>query len=317
MNKFIRIFENIILPPGNRWVTAVGVFDGVHPGHRAIISTAKQRAEKCGAKVMALTFIPHPRQLLEKDAPPELLVTVENRVKLLLESGADCCGFIDFTTQTASLSPLEFLTGLRDNDIFEVCGICVGEKWRFGSRGEGKRELLSGFCIENNWSFDAVKELELDGVTISSSSIRQALAAGDIAYASRLWGRKITLHGIVEHGFQIAGSKLSAPTANLKSHDLPVLPYGVYSGKIDFEGKNHTAILNIGVAPTFGTLQRRVEIHLLDFNGDLYGKELTVALHRFIRPERRFDSPEALKKQIALDIKSVRESHSASREVEN
>ena len=99
MNKFIRIFENIILPPGNRWVTAVGVFDGVHPGHREIISTAKQRAEKCGAKVMALTFIPHPRQLLEKDAPPELLVTVENRVKLLLESGADCCGFIDFTTQ--------------------------------------------------------------------------------------------------------------------------------------------------------------------------------------------------------------------------
>ncbi len=310
MDKFIRIFENIILPRGKCWVTAIGVFDGVHPGHRAIISTAKQRAEKCGARVMALTFIPHPRQLLEKDAPPELLVTVEERVKLLLDSGADCCGFIDFTPDTAALSPQEFLNGLKNNGIFEVCGICVGEKWRFGSRGMGNKELLSRFCGENNWSFDAVKELELDGVTISSSSIRQALADGDITYASRLWDRKITLHGIVEHGFQIAGSKLSAPTANLKSCDLSVLPYGVYSGKVDFEGKLYTAVLNIGVAPTFGELQRRVEIHLLDFSGNLYGRELTVTLHRFIRPERRFDSPEALKKQIALDIKSVREDES-------
>ena len=164
--------------------------------------------------------------------------------------------------------------------------------------------------VEDGCDAYARTKVRIREVYQSIDLIRQALAAGDIAYASRLWGRKITLHGIVEHGFQIAGSKLSAPTANLKSHDLPVLPYGVYSGKIDFEGKNHTAILNIGVAPTFGTLQRRVEIHLLDFNGDLYGKELTVALHRFIRPERRFDSPEALKEQIVLDIKSVREDES-------
>ena len=310
MNNFIRIFENIILPPGNRWVTAAGVFDGVHPGHRAIISTARQRAEKCGAKVMALTFIPHPKQLLAKDAPPELLVSVKERVKLLLEAGADCCGFIDFTQETAALSPQEFLTGLRDNGIFEVCGICVGEKWRFGSRGLGNKELLSGFCIANNWSFDAVKELELDGVTISSSSIRQALADGNLAYASQLWGRNIELHGKVGHGFQIAGTKLSAPTANLESDALLPLPYGVYSGKVDFESRIHKAILNIGVAPTFGQLQRRVEIHLLDFDGDLYGKELTVKLHRFIRKERCFDSPEALKEQITKDIRCVREDES-------
>lgn len=310
MNNFIRIFENIILPPGNRWVTAAGVFDGVHPGHRAIISTARQRAEKCGAKVMALTFIPHPKQLLAKDAPPELLVSVKERVKLLLEAGADCCGFIDFTQETAALSPQEFLTGLRDNGIFEVCGICVGEKWRFGSRGQGNKELLSGFCIANNWSFDAVKELELDGVTISSSSIRQALADGNLAYASQLWGRNIELHGKVGHGFQIAGTKLSAPTANLESDALLPLPYGVYSGKVDFESRIHKAILNIGVAPTFGQLQRRVEIHLLDFDGDLYGKELTVKLHRFIRKERCFDSPEALKEQITKDIRCVREDES-------
>ncbi|MBQ4328683.1 MAG: riboflavin biosynthesis protein RibF [Lentisphaeria bacterium] len=307
MSNFIKIFENIPLPAGEKWIIAAGVFDGVHPGHQAIISAARRRAALSGALVMALTFVPHPRQLLAKESSPELLVSVDERVKMLLDAGADSCGFIDFSAETAALTPDEFLAGLRDNGVFEVSGICVGEKWRFGAKGSGNKGVLDRFCRENNWSFDAVKELELDGVTISSTAIRQALAAGDIAYAARLWGREVEMSGVVEHGFQIAGSKLSAPTANLKSGSLLPLPFGVYSGKVPLDGKTYTAILNIGVAPTFGNGLRRVEIHLLDFEGSLYGRNITVKVRRFIRSERKFDSPEALKEQIFKDIADVRQ----------
>lgn len=307
MVDFIKIFENIPLAQGKKWIVAAGVFDGVHPGHRAIISAARRRADASGASVMALTFVPHPRQLLADDTSPELLVNVDERVKLLLDSGADCCGFIDFSPEVAALAPEEFLCALRDNGAFEVAGICVGEKWRFGARGGGNKEVLDKFCNENNWSFDAVKELELDGITISSTAIRQALAAGNIAYAAQLWGREVEMSGVVEHGFQIAGSKLSAPTANLKSDALLPLPFGVYSGEVPLDGKKYTAILNIGVAPTFSCGVRRVEIHLLDFEGSLYGRNISVKVRRFIRSERKFDSPEALKEQIFRDIADVRQ----------
>lgn len=307
MKNLINIFENITNPGKKRWIAAVGVFDGVHPGHRAIINAARRRADECGAGVLALTFIPHPRKLLdEKNAPP-LLVSEAKRVELLLEAGADCCGYIDFTPGSAALEPLDFLAALRDNGIFELAGICVGENWRFGRMGRGNKEVLAGFCAANNWSLDTVKELELDGVTISSTAIRQALSAGDLDYASRLWGVPVELTGIVERGFQIAGSKLSAPTANLKTDYLLPLPFGVYSGKTDVDGKTYTAVLNIGVAPTFGHDLCRVEMHLLDFSGDLYGRNLTVRLSKFIRKERKFSSPEELKTQIAADIKAARE----------
>lgn len=306
MKKFINIFENIVFPGKKRWICAVGVFDGVHPGHRAIIAAARKRADGCDAGVMALTFIPHPRKLLDAKNAPPLLVSETKRVELLLEAGADCCGYIDFTPESAALEPLEFLSALRDNGIFEVCGICVGEKWRFGKMGKGDRMVLADFCAENDWTLDTVKELTLDGITISSTAIRQALAAGDVDYASRLWGCPVEVNGIVEHGFRIAGSKLAAPTANLQTAYLLPLPFGVYSGKAALDGKIYPAVLNIGTAPTFGHGLRRVEIHLLDFTGDLYGRELTVKLLRFIRPERKFASPDELKKQIVADIEAAR-----------
>lgn len=307
MKNLIKNFENITLPAEKKqWIAAVGVFDGVHPGHRAIIAAARKRAEATGAGVLALTFLPHPRKLLDEKNAPALLVPEKRRVELLLDAGADFCAYIDFTRQAAAMEPEEFLSSLRDNGAFAISGICVGERWRFGCKGRGGKAELTGFCRENNWSLDTVKELEFEGVTISSTAIRQALTAGNLDHAAELWGHPAVLCGKVAHGMQIAGSKLSAPTANLVTDDLPVLPHGVYSGTAEVEGKFFPAILNIGVAPTFNVGYRRVEIHLLDFKGDLYGKEVTVTLRSFIRPERRFDSPEELKAQIAKDIAAVR-----------
>lgn len=303
MKKFIQIHKNITYCKANRFVAAVGVFDGVHLGHQQIIRRAAARAQESNAKVLALSFAPHPRQLICPDNAPPLLLTVNERLERLLACGADLAGLIDFTKEVAALSPEDFLKRVQSQ--FNICGICVGSNWRFGRKGSGDRAFLEKFCRENHWSLDAVPEVELDGVIISSSEIRQAAARGDLEYAAKMLGRGYQLTGIVEHGFHIATEKLAAPTANLRVTAGVMVPDGVYSGTVELDGKSFPAALNIGVAPTFGNDLHRVEIHLIGFDGTLYGRELDVTLHRFLRAERRFASPDELKAQIACDIKNI------------
>ena len=303
MKKFIQIHKNITYCKASRFIAAVGVFDGVHLGHQQIIRRAAARAQENNAQVLALSFAPHPRQLICPDNAPPLLLTVNERLERLLACGADLAGLIDFTPEVAALSPEDFLRKIQIQ--FNICGICVGSNWRFGRKGSGDRAFLEKFCRENHWSLDAVPEVELDGVIISSSEIRQAAARGDLEYAAKMLGRGYKLTGIVEHGFHIATEKLAAPTANLRVTAGVMVPDGVYSGTVELEGKSFPAALNIGVAPTFGNDLHRVEIHLIGFNGTLYGRELEVTLHRFLRAERRFASPDELKAQIACDIKNI------------
>lgn len=315
MENFIEIFGNQKISPADRFVTAIGVFDGVHPGHRKIIETAKQRAQKSGAGVMALSFSPHPRVLLASAKAPELLISEAERVQLLHDAGADVCAFINFTPQVAAMEPEDFLLQLQLNGIFTVCGICVGSNWRFGCKGSGDRDILSRFCMANNWTFDAVTELTLDGITISSSEIRQAIHRGDLSYARRMLGREISLRGTVAHGHQIAGTKLAAPTANLIPDSGVLPPFGVYSGECRVQDTLYPAAVNIGIAPTFGKNEPRIEIHLLGFNGSLYGHNLKVTLHKFIRQERKFASPEELKEQISRDITQIKQDFSLQKNI--
>lgn len=306
MKNFIVFDRNFKFSSKERFIAAIGVFDGVHIGHRKIIEAASTLAAQHDCRVLALSFSPHPRALLCPDQPPELLVSESTRISLLRDAGAEVCGFINFTREAAALSPEEFLLKLRDETPFEICGITVGSNWRFGKHGSGNRQTLEKFCSGNHWALAAVKEVELEGRTVSSTAIRSAIAAGFLPLAIKMLGRNIPLTGTVAHGFQIAGSKLAAPTANLEVKFGVLPPDGVYSGQCSVDGKNYPAAVNIGIAPTFGNDLRRVEIHLLDFSGSLYGRELTVELNRFLRPERRFDSPEELKAQIAADIAVIR-----------
>lgn len=307
MSNIIFLSGNLKFSPSDRFVAAVGVFDGVHRGHREIIAAAGKRADETGAKVAAISFSPHPRKLLCPENPPELLVSEFERIDLLRQAGADICGFIDFTPEVAALPPEEFLRKFRDNGTVNFSGICVGKKWRFGAMGKGNTAILGEFCQQNHWSLDAVNELTFNSNVISSTAIRSAISRGNLSDAAAMLGRKIRLSGSVVRGWQIAGSKLAAPTANLQVESGILPPDGVYSATAIFDNHLFPAAINIGVAPTFGNGERRVEVHLLNFSGSLYGQKLAVDLHRLLRKEKTFPSPEALKEQIVRDIEAVKQ----------
>ena len=286
-------------------ILAVGVFDGVHSGHRKIIECARRMADANAAKVCAVTFEPHPRSLFGE--APELLVNGVLRRKLLLEAGADCTAFINFTSATAALAPEDFLLRLINDERFRLAGICVGEHWHFGSKGKGGRELIEKFSREYGFVFCAVPELEDGSDVISSSLIRMLIKDGNLERAAKLMGRNPVLYGRVIRGFGVAGKELSAPTANLEVDYGVVPPDGVYAARVHLDDEVHPAAVNIGIAPTYGVGTRRVEIHLLDWQGTLYGRELTLEIVEFVRKERKFSDPSELKAQIISDIAFIKQ----------
>ena len=292
------------LPGGDpKLVIAFGVFDGVHPGHRLIVAETCKLARERGAVGAAVTFVPHPRAVVGKagDAP-ELLITVEERLKRLTAAGAAVTGIIDFTPEFGVLEPEAFLAGLLRRRDFELAGICVGEDWRFGRQGRGDAALLQGFCAANGLGFKAVKRLKYGAQDISSSAIRALLRQGKLDEARGMLGAPPCLAGTVGRGFHIAGRELDAPTANLELEYGVCPPDGVYAGSAEVGGRRFPAVMNIGFAPTYGGNERRIEIHFPGFSGNLYDAFLTVELLGFLRRERKFDSPGELKKQIVLDI---------------
>ena len=283
-------------------VIGFGVFDGVHPGHRLIMHNVCEMAESVNAVPAAVTFVPHPRQILSGADSPGLLISVDERLKQLRTAGAESVGIISFTPDFAALTGDEFLNGLLKDPGFTLKGICVGEDWRFGKGGRGEAQLLAEFCRKHDLLFRAVKRLTLNGINISSSAVRELAAQGEIAKAAQLLGRDLELSGTVVQGFRIAGKELAAPTANLKLDHGLMLPDGVYAGAVTIEEGSFAAVLNIGIAPTYSVNERRVEVHLLNFSGPLYGKKLTVRVLGYLRPEKKFPSPAALKEQIVRDI---------------
>ncbi len=283
-------------------VLGFGVFDGVHPGHRLIIRNVCEMADSCGALAGAVTFVPHPRAVLPGGGDPPLIISLEQRLAELRNAGAQVTGIIPFTPEFGAMAPEEFLEGLLKSQPFTLKGICVGEDWRFGSKGKGDAAMLEKFCCENGILFRAVKRLKLGELNISSSTIREAAKAGELEKAAKIMGRNLTLSGKVVRGFGVAGKELAAPTANLALDHGLLLPDGVYAGAGEIAEGRFAAVLNIGVAPTYNVQVRRIEVHLLNFKGSLYDRPLKVELLKYLRPERKFDSPEALKEQITHDI---------------
>ena len=307
MCDFVEIKSFFAPAKGNSAVIALGVFDGVHAGHRAVLTTAAALAQQQNAAALALTFIPHPRQVLAPDSAPPLLISPARRMELLTAvPGIGGCGQINFSSRIAAWEPEEFFRHLLSLPQIKVKGICVGRNWLFGRRGSGNTIVLEKLCRQHNIAFAAVTEVEYENMTVSSTAIRNFLAQGNIAAAKGMLGRPPELYGTVVHGMGVAGKELAAPTANLELHYGIMPADGVYAGEVTVNGKLFRAVLNIGPAPTYGVSGRRIEIHLLDFGGDLYGREITVALNRRLRDIRKFNSPEDLKKQIAADIAAAR-----------
>jgi riboflavin kinase/FMN adenylyltransferase len=265
---------------------AIGSFDGVHLGHRAVIETVK----KTGLAATAITFDPHPRIALGNKV--DILTTLERRLELLEAEGVAAVIVTAFTLELQSLTPEEFAEQFLRGIGAEV--VVAGADFRFGARRSGDLALLERL------GFEVVIVEELEGV--SSTAIRAALANGDVVGAATMLGRPFELDGVVVAGDQRGGT-LGYPTANLRLEpDLAVPAYGIYAGA----GLGHRAAISIGTNPHYGGTERRVEPYLLDFDGDLYGKRLVVELWERLRDEAAFESEAALVEQIARDVEATK-----------
>jgi riboflavin kinase / FMN adenylyltransferase len=267
-------------------VAAIGSFDGVHRGHRRVLETARA----AGTPVTVVTFWPHPRLVLGNRV--DLLSTLERRIELLEEAGVDEVLVVEFTPELAAREPAEFADSVLREIGVKV--IVVGESFRFGRAAAGDPALL------RELGFDVRTVATLDGV--SSTNVRNLLRDGDVESAARLLGRPPELEGTVVLGDQRGGT-LGYPTANLSvPADLLVPAYGIYAGA----ALGHRAAISIGVNPHYGGDERRIEPHLLDFEGDLYGRRLVVELWRRLRDERAFSSEAELVAQITRDVEEAR-----------
>lgn len=293
----------------DRITVAIGVFDGVHAGHRKLLAELKRIASATASVPVVVTFSPHPRQILQPESAPALLLPNDEKIRRLAENGAEAVVTIPFTKEFAAKEPENFIADSLESDGIRLCGVCVGKKWRFGAKGAGNSDLLTQLAEKFHFHFSPVDEVEMEGETVSSSSIRAAAAAGDLEKATRFLCAPYALYGEVVHGEHVASRKLNAPTANVKLQAGLLPPAGVYAARVRVENSCCNAVINIGAAPTFDSYGKqdllRLEAHLLDTEIDLYGKHISVEPVRFLRAEQRFPSPDALKKQIQLDIEKT------------
>ncbi len=264
---------------------AIGTFDGVHRGHRRVIETALET----GLPVRVLTFHPHPRSVVSGNLV-ESIATVERRLELLAELGVAETTVLDFTLDVAQQEPEEFAAA----HLAGAAVVVAGEDFRFGRRRRGDLGLLAAL------GYDVRGVPLLEGV--SSTEIRRHLHAGDVREAARLLGRPPELDGVVVSGDQRGGT-LGYPTANLAVEPALLVPaYGIYAGA----ALGHRAAVSIGLNPHYGGEERRIEPHLLDFEGDLYGRRLVVELWERLRDEQVFASEQELVDQIARDVEAAR-----------
>ncbi len=289
---------------------AIGVFDGVHRGHQAVLRAVRDRAAAVGGEAWVLTFDPHPAAVVRpKSAPPALLST-SGKVRRLAEVGMDGVVLQPFTPEFAAMPPLEFLEWLR-RVLPNLRAIGVGSGWRFGRGGTGDVECLRTFAHAHGVEAIVVPPLSWRGEPISSTRIRLAVQIGRMEEAAAMLGYWYRVDGPVRTGQRI-GHQLGFATANLAvapGHVRP--PYGVYAGWARWELSDpsawHAAAIYIGTRPTFGPDgEPALEAHLLDSNVELYGQTLEVALAHFVRPDHAFASLEELRDQIALDVEQVR-----------
>jgi riboflavin kinase/FMN adenylyltransferase len=292
-------------------VFAPGNHDGVHLGHQALIRRTHGYAQAHGLRALALTFDPHPMALLAPARAPVPLTTLARRCELLRLAGADDVAVEAFTPELASLAPEVFLRGLMQRG---ARAFVVGPDFRFGKDRAGDVALLERFGQENGLAVMVEQPVLVDGMRVSSSAVREAVAAGDVVRARTLLGHVAELAGSVVVGQQ-RGRTLGFPTANLAPEPVLQPADGVYAvvARVLGESAVMNGVANIGVRPTL-TAGRSVEVHLFDFAGDLYGKSLRVGFLSRIRDERKFSSLEALRAQIGLDCEAARSTVAASDE---
>jgi riboflavin kinase / FMN adenylyltransferase len=285
-------------------VVALGVFDGIHLGHRAILATAVARGKARGAQVVACTFDRHPMEVIQPARAPAPLTTLTERLALIAETGVDVALVLAFTRELATVEPEAFVTDVVLARL-HAQEVIVGYNHTFGRGARGDAALLDAVGQPLGLVTHVVPPLLVDGVPVSSSEIRNALRDGDVARAARYLGRPYSIAGTVTRG-AARGRTLGFPTANLDPERPLLLPTGVYACRAEIEGGTHGAVVNVGVRPTFGVNALAIEAYLLDFAGDLYDRLLRLHFVARLRGEQKFGSVDELRAQIARDVEAGR-----------
>ena len=287
----------------NKTIFALGFFDGVHVGHAALLKECRRLADAQSCKAAAVTFSSHPDTLV-LGKTPSLINTIEDRIRLLKAHGMDDVIVLPFDKKMQTMFWQDFLDSLVES--YGAAGLVCGHDFRFGNRGEGNANLLQAYCRKKNLPCAVVPEQKLGEIPVSSTHIRTLLEEGRMEEAADFLGHPHILTGEVVTGRKL-GRTLGIPTANISIPEGVVqLPFGVYACKALAEGREYLAVTNIGNRPTVGGHRITVEPWLLDFEGDLYGKGLTLSFYRFLRPEQKFPSLDALKEEIQKNAAQTR-----------
>lgn len=303
----MRRYESLdqLVIDGPRVIT-IGTFDGVHPGHQKILQQVTAKARQQGIPSMVMTFYPHPRMVIfPDDHNLKLLNTLSEKEALLEKEGIDELLVLPFTVEFSRMSPSAFVEQILVHQL-QVKTLIIGYDHRFGRNREGDIHTLMTLGPQLGFDVMEIPAQEVDTVKVSSTKIRQALLEGDVALAMHLLGHPYQLAGMVVHGDK-RGRTIGFPTANLQLLDpWKLIPAnGVYAVKVLWEEQWLPAMMNIGIRPTFHGTELRLEAHILDFSGDLYGHQLTIQFFHRIRSEMAFSHIDALKSQLEADRAAV------------
>lgn len=298
----MQFFRTIPAQAASSRVLAIGNFDGVHLGHRALLERLTTTARGFGLPAAVMTFEPHPRELFAPEQAPARLTSLREKLGLLDACGIDEVHLLHFNRKLASLTAEEFVERLLVRGL-GVRHLIIGDDFRFGKGRAGDFTMLQMAGKRLGFSVEAMQTIDLDGERVSSSAVREALAAGDLEHAARLLGRPYCISGRVVHGDKI-GRKIGWPTANIQLKRKRVALTGVFAATVSGLDKRHLpGAASLGVRPTLGLGLRPVlEVHLFDFDQEIYGAHVTVHFLHKLREEMKFDSFDALAAQIACDV---------------
>ena len=285
-------------------VVALGTFDGVHRGHQEVLQQTVARARALGLTSLAVTFDPHPLQVLQPARAPAPIVSLEEKTELMALTELDALMVISFTKEFSLMEAEEFVSKIL-RGAFKAREVVVGFNHRFGKGARGDSELMARLAREQGFVAHVIPPLVLDGQVVSSSAIREALKVGDVRRARSLLGRPYIVTGRVLRGDE-RGKTIGFPTANLRPERALPLAQGVYAVRAEWKGEKADGVTNIGYRPTFGGSTLWIETYLLDFQEDLYDRILKLAFIDRIRAEQRFENVEILKKQIGRDVEAAK-----------
>jgi riboflavin kinase/FMN adenylyltransferase len=293
-----------ITTPFTKSVITLGNFDGLHLGHQELIRKVIRRAKELGAYSIVVTFRPHPLKILAPEKCPPLISIYEEKIRLFEKLGVDVLVKIPFTLEFSKMSPEDFVRNILC-DMLGAREIYVGSNYRFGRGREGNITTLKAMGEKFGFTLREVEQVSLDGEVISSTKIRHLLRDGEVEHAARLLGRTYAITGIVVKG-DGRGKGLGFPTANIAPKHSIIPAHGVYAVRLFVRDKFYDGIANIGMRPTFDKNVLAVEVHVFDFNEDIYGEEISLYFIGKIREEKKFDSADELILQIRADIETAR-----------